>query len=153
MWPKVAAMASVLAGFVIGMAAMKGASAADHRDAPALLTENGGDKSLDINDVYVFQSPANHKHTLGDFSEARIEDLIACFGMGLRIGYVPFLPTRQTHGWVVHVADCKNHRVHVEFACPVGYFSANASIPVHQNIFSYSQTRNPAVWAGRDRNW
>ncbi|HLQ45957.1 MAG TPA: DUF4331 family protein, partial [Planctomycetaceae bacterium] len=64
MWPKIAAMAGVLAGCVIGMAAMKGASAADHRDAPALLTENGGDKSLDINDVYVFQSPANHKHTV-----------------------------------------------------------------------------------------
>ena len=46
----------VAAVLVFGMAGS--AFAADHLDAPG-LTPPGGDGSLDINDVYAFQSPAN----------------------------------------------------------------------------------------------
>ena len=57
-------LATVFAGLLGGLAATGTVSAADHRDAPALLTANGGNPQLDINDVYVFQSPANPKNTV-----------------------------------------------------------------------------------------
>ena len=57
-------LTTVLAGLLSGLATIGSVGAADHRDAPALLTEHGGDKKLDINDVYVFQSPANSKNTV-----------------------------------------------------------------------------------------
>ena len=57
-------LATMFAGLLGGLACSGLAPAADHRDAPALLTENGGDKKLDINDVYVFQSPANRNNTV-----------------------------------------------------------------------------------------
>lgn len=61
---KLKVLATVFVGLFGGMAAIGLAPAADHRDAPALLTANGGDPKLDINDVYVFQSPANSKNTV-----------------------------------------------------------------------------------------
>ena len=57
-------LTTVLAGLLSGLATIGSVGAADHRDAPALLTENGGDKKLDINDVYVFQSPVNSNNTV-----------------------------------------------------------------------------------------
>ena len=45
----------------LGLAAA--ALGADHRDAPNLLFENGGDRSLDVNDIYVFQAPRT-KHSV-----------------------------------------------------------------------------------------
>ena len=57
-------LATVFGGLLSGLVAMGTVSAADHRDAPALLTTNGGNPQLDINDVYVFQSPANPKNTV-----------------------------------------------------------------------------------------
>ena len=56
--------ASLFVAMIVGLATICSVEAADHRDAPALLTENGGDKKLDINDVYVFQSPANRSNTV-----------------------------------------------------------------------------------------
>lgn len=38
--------------------------AADHRDAPNLNVENGGPRALDLNDVYLFRSPANPANTV-----------------------------------------------------------------------------------------
>lgn len=38
--------------------------AADHRDAPNLNVENGGPRALDLNDVYLFRSPANPNNTV-----------------------------------------------------------------------------------------
>ena len=61
---KLKVLATVFVGLLRGMAVIGSASAADHRDAPALLTVNGGDPKLDINDVYVFQSPANSMNTV-----------------------------------------------------------------------------------------
>lgn len=40
------------------------ALAADHRDAPSLLFENGGDRALDLNDVYVFSPSAASNNTV-----------------------------------------------------------------------------------------
>lgn len=61
-------VANVLAGCLCGIAAMNGAWAADHRDAPALVTGIGDVTSeirkLDINDVYVFTSPQNARNTV-----------------------------------------------------------------------------------------
>jgi len=55
----------VIAICLIAMSNMARSSfSADHREAPALLFENGGDRSLDLNDLYVFRSPANRKNTV-----------------------------------------------------------------------------------------
>lgn len=51
------AIALAFAAFTTGFAA-------DHRDAPNLLVENGGDRSLDINDIYIFKSPGRKNSTL-----------------------------------------------------------------------------------------
>ncbi len=49
---------------VLGLAATTSVFSADHRDAPNLLVENGGDRSLDVNDIYVFKSPGRKNSTL-----------------------------------------------------------------------------------------
>ncbi len=57
---KIGMALSLLAGLILAAPAFS----ADHRDAPALLFENGGDRSLDLNDVYLFRSPANRRNTV-----------------------------------------------------------------------------------------
>ena len=52
----------VIFAFAVGLAALP-TRAADHLDAPG-LTPPGGDRRLDINDVYAFRSPTNSKNTV-----------------------------------------------------------------------------------------
>lgn len=56
---------TIVAAALTALAA-SGLRAADHRDAPNLAVEVGGAaaRSLDINDVYIFQSPANANNTV-----------------------------------------------------------------------------------------
>lgn len=54
-----------LLAFSACLALLSGSTqAADHRDAPNLNVENGGPRALDLNDVYLFRSPANPQNTV-----------------------------------------------------------------------------------------
>ncbi len=49
---------------VVAMAAASTARAADHRDGPKIIRENPSLGALDLNDLYMFQSPTNRKNTV-----------------------------------------------------------------------------------------
>ena len=56
-----AASAALIAGV---LAAPSTSSAADHRDGPKIIRENPILGALDLNDLYLFQSPTNRKNTV-----------------------------------------------------------------------------------------
>ncbi len=58
---RLAALAAVTAGL---LALSSTARAADHRDGPRIINSNATQGALDLNDLYMFQSPANRNNTV-----------------------------------------------------------------------------------------